>query len=216
MPLENASVISQLDERYPLASDPGSRGDDHFRLIKNVLKLQFPGASGHGFSKPITVTEDFLNGLPQQLADMQANLDRRWPIGGCVILLNNFNPNGVYPGVWSLVTGDAALCLGDGSNNVGSTSGNNFPGVPLPQHNHGASFSGNALPPHSHSAPVFNRTYRMSIHDVTVNSYIDGNTNAVSAGTPSGSVSVDYAGTPNPTIDVRGTRIPVNLWRRVS
>ena len=39
MPLETGTVIADLNENWPLSSDPKSQGDDHLRLIKSVLKL---------------------------------------------------------------------------------------------------------------------------------------------------------------------------------
>jgi len=42
MTVESASYISQLNSAQPTASDNISEGDDHLRLIKSVLKTQFP------------------------------------------------------------------------------------------------------------------------------------------------------------------------------
>ena len=42
MPLESASFITQLVSTNPPGSDQVSQGDDHLRLIKTVLKAQFP------------------------------------------------------------------------------------------------------------------------------------------------------------------------------
>ena len=42
MTVETASYISQLDPTYPAAGDPKSEGDNHLRLVKTVLKTQFP------------------------------------------------------------------------------------------------------------------------------------------------------------------------------
>ncbi len=42
MTVESASYISQLNTSNPAASDNISEGDDHLRLIKSVLKSQFP------------------------------------------------------------------------------------------------------------------------------------------------------------------------------
>lgn len=42
MTVESASYISQLNSTQPTASDNISEGDDHLRLIKSVLKTQFP------------------------------------------------------------------------------------------------------------------------------------------------------------------------------
>lgn len=42
MTVESASYISQLNATYPTGADAKSEGDDHVRLLKNVLKTQFP------------------------------------------------------------------------------------------------------------------------------------------------------------------------------
>lgn len=57
MTVEIASTINDLDERFPLSGDLLSEGDDHLRLIKDVLKRTFPNLTG-----PVTATEAELNG----------------------------------------------------------------------------------------------------------------------------------------------------------
>lgn len=42
MGVESATFISQLNALNPTASDNISEGDDHIRMIKTVLKTQFP------------------------------------------------------------------------------------------------------------------------------------------------------------------------------
>lgn len=42
MTVESASYISQLDATLPTATDPKSEGDNQLRLLKTVLKTQFP------------------------------------------------------------------------------------------------------------------------------------------------------------------------------
>lgn len=42
MAVESATYIDDLNDSYPPGSDPRSQGDDHLRLIKNVLKATFP------------------------------------------------------------------------------------------------------------------------------------------------------------------------------
>ena len=42
MTVESADYISQLNTSNPAASDALSEGDDHLRLVKVVLKTQFP------------------------------------------------------------------------------------------------------------------------------------------------------------------------------
>lgn len=42
MTVESASYINQLDNTLPLSADKKSEGDNHLRLVKTVLKTQFP------------------------------------------------------------------------------------------------------------------------------------------------------------------------------
>ena len=63
MGLETGSTISSFITSNPTSSDPVNQGDDHLRLIKSVLKAQFPGSGGLGYSTAITTTEAELNAL---------------------------------------------------------------------------------------------------------------------------------------------------------
>lgn len=63
MGLETGSTISSFITSNPTSSDPVNQGDDHLRLIKSVLKSQFPGAAGNGFATAITTTEAEINAL---------------------------------------------------------------------------------------------------------------------------------------------------------
>lgn len=46
MPAETGRYISDLDKNRPAIDEPISEGDDHIRLIKEVLSLTFPEADG--------------------------------------------------------------------------------------------------------------------------------------------------------------------------
>ena len=69
MGLETGTTIAQLSATDPLSTDPRSQGDDHLRLIKAVLKAQFPGAAGFGFAIPITATEAEINNIHNKNLD---------------------------------------------------------------------------------------------------------------------------------------------------
>lgn len=58
MPIEQAVYVSELVEDWPLGTDPQSAGDDHFRLVKKVIKNTLPNATG-----AITGTPENLNNL---------------------------------------------------------------------------------------------------------------------------------------------------------
>ena len=74
MGLESGTALFDLDEDWPLANDPVGQGDDHLRIIKKILKSQFPG-SGGGFSKPILANEDELNACVGITANIQDQLN---------------------------------------------------------------------------------------------------------------------------------------------
>jgi len=80
MSVESAVVISELDENWPLVDDVTKEGDDHLRLIKQLLKTQFLGELGDGFAIPITATENeinFLSGVTSNVQDQFDTLDAK-------------------------------------------------------------------------------------------------------------------------------------------
>ena len=75
MPIELGTTIEELDSLWPLSGDFVIEGDDHLRLLKSVLKAQFPGIAGNGFAKAIVATEDELNYLDGATSNIQAQID---------------------------------------------------------------------------------------------------------------------------------------------
>ena len=71
MTVETASYISQLDPTYPAAGDPKSEGDNHLRLVKTVLKTQFPNFG----TNAITATAAEVNYLVGVTSGVQAQLN---------------------------------------------------------------------------------------------------------------------------------------------
>lgn len=75
MPIEAGTTIADLDQSWPLSGDNIVEGDNHIRLIKAILKAQFPGANSNGFDVPITATEAEINYLSGLTGNIQAQLD---------------------------------------------------------------------------------------------------------------------------------------------
>lgn len=48
MTVESATNFDELNASLPPGTDPVSEGDDHLRLLKNVIKLVFPSNDGPG------------------------------------------------------------------------------------------------------------------------------------------------------------------------
>lgn len=217
MPLESANTIAQLDEQWPNGSDSIDRGDDHIRLVKSVLKKAFPGPTGNGFSTPLTVDPALLNALAQTINDMKAAIANAQAIGNIIFRDDAVDPATLYPGTtWALLTGDACIALAT-AQDVGQTSGNNNPIVPVQLHSHSAAFAGIPLPPHSHDIGLRGgNSIGAATHSPRYTGYDTPlYTDAVSAGTPSGTVTVSTAGQSGATIDVRGARKYLCAWKRV-
>ena len=75
MPLESATTIADLDESWPLGGDVTTQGDDHLRLLKQVLKDQFPGELGDGYNEVIFTTETELNYSVGLTSNIQEQFD---------------------------------------------------------------------------------------------------------------------------------------------
>ena len=219
MPLENANTIAGLDQSWPLGGDPASRGDDHLRLLKAVLKAQFPGSGGRGFSKPITVTEDQLNALPGRIDNMGNWI---YPVGSVVLRMDNINPGTLWGiGQWTLITGDASLAFGDGGNMTGVAFGSNNPDVPLPRHGHTMrnNLSIGSAGNHSHGGVPLRQRVQIGGSTGTLYSpYADGRTEDAGEHNHSlnGDIYVEETGSSSATINVRGARILINVWRRIA
>lgn len=66
MPPESATYISELDATAPAPNAPVNEGDDHLRLVKLVLKNQFPSLG----AQAVTVTAAVIN----RLAGLSGNI----------------------------------------------------------------------------------------------------------------------------------------------
>ena len=108
MGLEVANNIEELDQTWPTGVDPVNKGDDHIRLVKDVLKKQFPGVGGNGFSIPIEALEADLNNCINSTGPFQAQIDNiitnlLMPIGAVVAFAASF---ATIPDGWFLCDGD--------------------------------------------------------------------------------------------------------------
>jgi microcystin-dependent protein len=69
MGLETAEYISGLVTNWPLSTDKRREGDDHLRLLKQVLKNTFPNLNAE-----VTATPSQLNNLPENLTALAAEM----------------------------------------------------------------------------------------------------------------------------------------------
>lgn len=151
MGLETGTTLSALVSSNPIPGDPTSEGDDHLRLIKSVLKSQFPGSGGTGFSVPIVANETEINHLTGLTENVQAKLNTilpaPFPAGTTLIFFNAAAPAG-----WTQVTTHSDKMLRIVSGTGGGSGGSDSPILndKVPVHTHPAS-SSIVDPGHSHT-----------------------------------------------------------------
>lgn len=151
-------------------------------------------------------------------------------VGSVVFRMDSKNPSTIYGGVWELITGDANITLGDGSDLNGLISGINDPVVPLPQHSHTIDHNHPSATTntdtHSHTQYVgqsgsgsssrsgWNITGSFNRQSSFGQTSTDSHNHTVDL--PNFSGNSGNAGVSDAKVDVRGARLALNVWKRVS
>lgn len=77
MPLETGDTIAELNPAWPLGSDPKSQGDDHIRLVKDVMQKDAVAKSGDTMTGRLTI--DGPDAVPLEFSVEAATAARiRW------------------------------------------------------------------------------------------------------------------------------------------
>ena len=133
MSVETGTTIAQLDKTWPLSGDLIKEGDDHTRLIKQVLQDQFPGVGGVGFAIAIIATEEEINYLTGVTSNIQGQFNAITPQLISVIddlvspdPLNALSANQgvVLKGLVDTNTGNIATNTGNIATNTGNIATN--------------------------------------------------------------------------------------------
>lgn len=142
-------------------------------------------------------------------------------IGDTLFRFDDVSPEVKYPWQsWDLVTGDASIRLGDGSDNGTGIYGDqlpyagNDPLVPVPQHTHNATSTFTA-DPHEHGDEIFQRGTGAFANPTSGPISTFGDTDPV---TVTGDVTtiIYPEGTAQATIDTRGLYVKMNVWVRTA
>lgn len=142
MGLETGSTIASLITSNPTSSDPVNQGDDHLRLIKSVLKAQFPGAGGLGFATPITATEAEINAL-HGLTNFYFASGTRMPFAQAAA------PTGWTQDITDNAYNRMLRVINSAGGGVGGSDSPILNNTTMVAHTH--TFTGNSLAPHSHT-----------------------------------------------------------------
>lgn len=152
-------------------------------------------------------------------------------VGSVVLRMDDTNPADIYGGTWELITGDASLTFGNGSNQAGIISGDNDPTVPLIEHSHTMNHDHPSVntntDTHSHTLTLkgragsqwtVNRGANWGMDDASPGSATAttaGDSHYHSVNLPNYTGNTGNAGQSNAKLDVRGARIAINVWKRV-
>lgn len=161
-----------------------------------------------------------------------------YPIGSCYLTMSNHNPATLFGGTWALLSGDASLSFGDGTVQTGVAAGSNNPTVPVVYHNHSINHdhpnTTTSTDSHNHYLGAAIRQYpnTFGFGSTTVGpARAEGTSEAASVDThpytntdshnhtlnvPNYVGSSGTTGTIAATLDVRGSRISVNVWERTA
>ncbi|MBK0633381.1 hypothetical protein GZZ44_10520 [Klebsiella aerogenes] len=80
MPLETAEFFNTLQPDWPLGTDPESQGDDHIRMIKQVIQNTFPAFDSAVLGSSENLS-DISVGLTFHPADTENNIPAHWFAG---------------------------------------------------------------------------------------------------------------------------------------
>ena len=148
MGLETGNFPSDLVASNPLGSDDKSQGDDHIRLIKNVIKQTLPNIDG-----AITATQDEINAITNTELFFQPGMIIMW--SGSVASL---------PSGWAICDGTSGtpnlvgrFIVGSATDVGGTFDVGDTGGVDSNSHAHSGSVAGHTLtvgqiPSHRHNS----------------------------------------------------------------
>lgn len=147
MGLETATYITDLVSNNPLGTDSKAQGDNHIRLLKSVLKAQFPNLG----SAAVTATAADINLLTGGIFDVI------YPVGTIYESTSSANPSTHFAGTTWERYGDGRVTVGQDSGDSSFDSVNDTGGAKtvtlataqLPSHTH--SFSGTTSSNGSHN-----------------------------------------------------------------
>ena len=184
MGLETGSTISSFITSNPTSSDPVNQGDDHLRLIKSVLKAQFPGAAGNGFATAITATEAEINAL-HGLTNFYFASGTRMPFAQASA------PTGWTQDITDNANNRMLRIVNTAGNGVGGSDSPIVNSTTMVAHTH--TFTGSALAAHSHSDAGHQHTMdNRGNPAVGYGSYYAGSNSANQQGA-TGTTTVGYA-----------------------
>lgn len=189
------------------------------------------------FCNSPSAVRDWLQ-VSESNASKQDILQSIYDVGDIFISLSSANPSLKFGGTWVLIDNDTSLMAGTSDNVTGNITGTNAPAVPLLAHTHNITVNAtdlgnkntNQAGYHSHEYELsraydargtagnyFGNGQHISVRRRSGKIYGNGNHgHVVTIGAHGHSASASTTGTNSPTLDVRGQRLYVYMWRKTA
>lgn len=159
-------------------------------------------------------------------------------IGSVVLRMDNVNPATIYGGTWELIQGDAALRLGNGTNQTTIIEGSDNVNMPIPKHNHDMTHThtrgtmnftghfptiitnvfqdgtGGAFWADSNAALFQNKSPRTVTQTTNYGIYFTASRNWTGNTSQPDNLNASEEGVDNATVNVKGAHINLNIWKR--
>jgi hypothetical protein len=215
----NGSTYDYLKVRYTYTK-PNAAYEGYWRVST-------PGSVGIATSAEIDAgTDDVKYVTPEGLESSKYNnpIDA-YPVGACYLTMATHNPSTLFGGVWSLITGNASLNLGDGTAQNGNIVGDDVVAVPLTSHSHTRGtqdirgqwdqpISGGGGTPNGASGAVYLGNGNNAVRFATSSNATEKRIYFQAQRNWTGASSVE--GVVSPTLDVSGAKITINVWKRTA
>lgn len=178
MGLETATYITDLVSTNPLGTDSKAQGDNHIRLLKEVLKTQFPNLG----SAAVTATAAEINLLAGGIFDII------YPVGTIYESTSSANPSTYFTGTTWARYGNGRVTVGqdssDGSfdsvNDTGGAKTVALTSAQMPSHTHSFSGTTSSNGSHNHTYTYeYSRGSGVSGAADGASSYVTGTTSTV-------------------------------------
>lgn len=159
-------------------------------------------------------------------------------VGSIVVRVDNVNPSTIYGGTWELIQGDAALRLGNGTNQTTTVEGTDNVNMSIPKHSHDMShthtkgtmnFTGHfptiitsafqdgtrgAFWADSNATLFQNKSPRTVTETTNYGIYFAASRNWAGNTSQPDNLNASEEGIDNATVNVKGAHINLNIWKR--
>lgn len=143
-------------------------------------------------------------------------VDNDVEVGTIVFRMDDVNPSEIYGGTWRLISNDAGIGFGDGTQQTSLVEGDNEQLVPIPKHTHTGTMSSAGAHSHSISRPRGDENYNNGGGSAWWGYSNNITVTTSTSGTHSHGLNMNVAGEKEAKLNVQGAVIRINAWEKMT